>query len=147
LVGDLVDYLGIPFHANAARPARDPVRMPRIAHLDGLDVVHEARQVGEVVPEAEDAVGRRVDDDRALDLRAEITAHAFAGLGRADAGARVGAAVARQPPIDQAAAEAREPEPRQRKPPQAEAREGRAGDHRYHTLEVTHVLPAREVPV
>src|SRR5881396_2076200 len=32
LAGNFVDDLGVPFHANAARPARDPVRMSRITH-------------------------------------------------------------------------------------------------------------------
>ena len=72
----LVINFGVPLDRHARRSFHDPVRALRIIYAHLFDVTHEARQVLEVAPEAEQLCGRAVDRQALLDLDAAPGAHA-----------------------------------------------------------------------
>src|SRR5512132_1962798 len=73
LVLDLVDDLGIPLHARAGGCFRHPVRSLGARHTYRLEVLHEAREILEVTPEAIELLERPTDCDGILHVYAAAT--------------------------------------------------------------------------
>src|SRR5690242_17528140 len=72
LVRLIVDDLGVPLDGRAGRARRGPVAALLVQHLHGLHVLHEARQVVQVAPEAIQLLRRLVDRDALLDVNAVL---------------------------------------------------------------------------
>src|SRR2546423_13938450 len=69
---EIVDNIGIPFHRSACRTFNHPMATVLAVEVDGLNVLHETREVLKIAHELVGFLRRAINKNRALDLHAQL---------------------------------------------------------------------------